>query len=86
MDKANFTNAVLQFLRRNNPEKPFDSIPTDENLFNIGMLESFSIPSLAMYLEKISQKKLPMENITIEAFYSIDSMFELLQVSYNENL
>ncbi len=73
--KDEFNAKILEFFES---EDKFDisNISVDDNLFNNGLLESFNIPKLILFIEEAREKPVDLQGINIEAFFTISSIYD----------
>lgn len=74
MKKAILEYVVDEYL----DEDDEDEFGTDSPLISSGIVDSFSMVSLKVFLEKKYQIKLPDDEATPEAFDTVDSIVELV--------
>lgn len=74
MTRERFEQAFLEFLRKRN-EAPALSVSAADNLFHLGLLDSFAIPHLITHLECALGTQLDLERGGLETFFSIERAF-----------
>jgi hypothetical protein len=74
MEREAFEAAFLEFLREKHGD-PTLTVSAHENLFNLGLLDSFALPQLIAYLEGALGRPLGLGRGGLEVFFSIDRAF-----------
>ncbi len=49
---------------------------SSDNLFDLGILESFDLPDLVAHIERVLGRPADLTSHRIETFYTLDSMYE----------
>jgi hypothetical protein len=76
MDRDSFTRAMRDFIRLVSGESAESAeVPTDLNLFDAGLLESFKLPRLVAFLTEELQLPVDLTQVGFESFYTIDRMY-----------
>ncbi len=75
MDEQEFHAKLIGFLRETEPAGAGATPGPDDNLFNLGLLESFSIPRVIQFLEELSGRPLALERAGIDAFLTSRSIY-----------
>lgn len=70
---------VLKYVINEYQEDEDDEITYDTPLISSGFVDSFSMVSLKVFLEKKFQIKIPDDKATPEAFDSVNSIVELVK-------
>lgn len=73
--KDEFNTKLLEFFEN---EDKFDvtGLTPDDNLFNKGVLESFNIPKLVLFIEEMRGLPIELQGVNIEAFFTMNSIYE----------
>jgi acyl carrier protein len=75
-----FKKVLVDYLRKEYLDEDSDQqITEDTKLISSGIIDSFSMVSLKMFLEKRFQIKIPDEKATPEAFDSVNNMIQMLK-------
>lgn len=74
MDRTHFTSALRAFIQRTSGDETTD-IPTDLNLFDAGLLESFKLARLVAFLSDELELDVDLTRVSFESFYTIDQMY-----------
>ncbi len=70
---------IIDYVKKEYLDEDSDQVITENTkLITSGIVDSFSMVSLKMFLEKKFQVKIPDEKATPEAFDSVDSIIKLL--------
>ena len=70
---------IIDYVKKEYLDQDSDQVITeDTKLISGGIVDSFSMVSLKMFLEKKFQVKIPDEKATPEAFDSVNNIIELL--------
>lgn len=75
MQRAQFIDAVSTFIRLQDTAAGVSEIPTDRNLFDLGLLESFKLPQLVAFLTDELRLDVDLTQVGMESFYTIDVMY-----------
>jgi acyl carrier protein len=71
---------IIDYIKKEYTEEDSDQqITEDTKLISSGIVDSFSMVSLKMFLEKKFQIKIPDEKATPEAFDSVNDILNLLK-------
>ena len=71
---------IIDYIKKEYTEEDSDQKITEETkLISSGIVDSFSMVSLKMFLEKKFQIKIPDEKATPEAFDSVNNIISLLK-------
>ena len=71
---------IIDYVKKEYLDEDSDQqITEDTKLISSGIVDSFSMVSLKMFLEKKFQVKIPDEKATPEAFDSVNSIINLLK-------
>ena len=71
---------IIDYIKKEYTEEDSDQqITEDTKLISSGIVDSFSMVSLKMFLEKKFQVKIPDEKATPEAFDSVNDILNLLK-------
>ena len=71
---------IIEYVKREYLDEDSDQVVTeDTKLISSGIVDSFSMVSLKMFLEKKFQIKIPDEKATPEAFDSVNDIVTLLR-------
>ena len=71
---------IIDYIKKEYTEEDSDQqITEDTKLISSGIVDSFSMVSLKMFLEKKFQVKIPDEKATPEAFDSVNNILSLLK-------
>ena len=79
MNKKDIVKDLLAYLKNGNPEiKNLPKIPMDESLVELGLMDSFGVVDIVLYIETKYQIKIHDDEITKEKFGSINKMVNLI--------
>jgi acyl carrier protein len=71
---------IIEYVKKEYLDEDSDQqITEDTKLISSGIVDSFSMVSLKMFLEKKFQVKIPDDRATPEAFDSVDNIINLLK-------
>jgi len=70
---------LIAFIRAEFLEDPTETIAADTKLISSGLIDSFSLVSLQLFIEKEFGKKIPAPVITAESFNTVRQMMEVIQ-------
>lgn len=71
---------IIEYVKKEYLDEDSDQVVTeDTKLISSGIVDSFSMVSLKMFLEKKFQIKIPDEKATPEAFDSVNNILTLLK-------
>jgi len=71
---------IIEYVKKEYLDEDSDQVVTeDTKLISSGIVDSFSMVSLKMFLEKKFQIKIPDEKATPEAFDSVNDIVKLLR-------
>lgn len=71
---------IIEYVKKEYVDEDSDQVVTeDTKLITSGIVDSFSMVSLKMFLEKKFQIKIPDEKATPEAFDSVNNIITLLK-------
>ena len=78
MDEKKVIEEIVDYLRTGNPLiSELASVPLDESLVELGLMDSFGVVEIISFLESKYQIKIEDEDITKERFGSIRKMAAL---------
>ena len=78
MDEKKVIEEIVDYLRTGNPLiSELASVPLDESLVELGLMDSFGVVEIISFLESKYQIKIEDEDITKEKFGSIRKMAAL---------
>lgn len=75
--RAEFDQRVLDFLAIQKDDPSITHLTGRANLFECGVLDSLGMVELIVFLEKLVASVIPVEELSITSFYSLDSMWAL---------
>jgi acyl carrier protein len=78
-DDKEMREAVLEYVIDEYVEDEDEEVTYDSPLISSGLVDSFSMVSLKVFLEKKYDIKLPDEEATPEAFDNVNSIVELVK-------
>ena len=71
---------IIEYVKKEYLDEDSDQVVTeDTKLISSGIVDSFSMVSLKMFLEKKFQVKIPDDKATPEAFDSVNNIINLLK-------
>ena len=76
MDRETFYQSIKEFLRTQSPDKEIDPIGEHDNLFDAGLLDSFNMIYLILFIEELSQKEIQLERYSPHHFHTIQRIFD----------
>ncbi|MBD3286747.1 acyl carrier protein [candidate division WOR-3 bacterium] len=81
MDDAKLREVVLEYVKEEyvEDEDEADELKADTPLISGGIVDSFSMVSLKVFLEKRYEIKIPDEDATPEAFDTVNKIVELVK-------
>jgi hypothetical protein len=74
MSKEAFVHELRKFIQQQDPVGASE-IPTNENLFDLGLLESFKLPTLVSFLTDNLNLNVDLSDVSMESLYTIDQMY-----------
>ena len=75
MDKETFRHLFSGFLKTLKPDKQIDSIPDDENLWDLGLLDSLTMVDLMVFLEEQVGVQLEVERLSPDVFHTVSGIY-----------
>ncbi len=73
-------HVIIDYIKKEYLDEDSDQVITaDTKLISSGIVDSFSMVSLKLFLEKKFQIKIPDEKATPEAFDSVNNIIKLVQ-------
>lgn len=76
MDRQAFRVTVLAFLRDVNPETSIDRVDDDDDLVELGYVDSLRVMELIVVLEETFGISIPLESIDPRAFHTVGGVYE----------
>ncbi|KYF91087.1 hypothetical protein BE20_36945 [Sorangium cellulosum] len=76
MTREAFYENIIRYIAHQAALPPGWSCQSSDNLFDLGVLESFDLPGLVAHIERMLDKRADLAARQIEVFYTIDSMYE----------
>lgn len=80
MDKASFFKAASEFILANGSgadELPPDTVvPTDGNLFDLGLVTSYSMLRLVSFVEELSGQEIDILNSDISRLFTLEGIYD----------
>jgi len=76
MERDLFYSELTKFLKERNPEIKDIQIEENTNLIQEGILDSFSVVELIMFIEKTSNKRLEVERLNSKSIESLSGIYE----------
>jgi hypothetical protein len=76
MTPQSFRDNIIGYLRHQASLPPDWSCQGGDNLFDLGVLESFDLPALVAHIERLLDRPADLSSRQIEVFYTLDSMYE----------
>ncbi len=76
MKRDEFRSLLAEYLRTSGRLAGQWSYDDNDDLFEIGLLESFDLPNLVDFLQGVSQSPLDLGAHRIEVFATVDSMYQ----------
>ncbi len=70
---------LIAFITAEFLEDPTEKIEADTKLISSGLIDSFSLVSLQVFIEKQFGKKIPAPLITAESFNTVRQMIQVIQ-------
>lgn len=71
-----FSTQFRAWLAEFNPDVDPATLTDEENLFDAGVLDSFSVVSVVMFVEQFRGSELHLEDASIESFSSLDRIYD----------
>ena len=69
---------LIEFIREEFLSNPATVITPDTKLISSGLIDSFSLVSLQIFIEKEFGKRIPAPRITAESFDTVRQMIEII--------
>ena len=69
---------LIEFIREEFLSNPAAVITPDTKLISSGLIDSFSLVSLQVFIEKEFGKRIPAPRITAESFDTVRQMIEII--------
>ncbi len=69
---------LIEFIREEFLSNPATVITPDTKLISSGLIDSFSLVSLQVFIEKEFGKRIPAPRITAESFDTVRQMIEII--------
>ena len=82
MQRDEFDKQVQEFLRAINAEAGNHEFPAvigpDDNLFDMGLVTSFSVIRMIVFIEEISGTTIELSDHELERFYTLRGLYDLV--------
>lgn len=80
MDRDTFLNELRGFLAELNPTGAarVASLGATDNLFDLGLVSSFSMVRLIVFIQTLTGVPLEVQGRPLEAFYTLDGLYRLV--------
>ncbi|MFE9279557.1 phosphopantetheine-binding protein [Paenibacillus glucanolyticus] len=75
MGKERFYQIVMDFVAQNKPLSMTETLQEDTDLFETGLLDSFSVIEFIMYLENATNKEMPAAEFTLDNIKTMHSIY-----------
>ena len=83
MERDAFYKAISEFIADLAAERTGEAVTTaigeDENLFDLGLVNSFTIIQMIVYLEELTGISIDLSEHSLESFYTIRGIYSLVQ-------
>lgn len=74
--REEFVREFGAWVKELNPDIDPSELRADENLFDAGVLDSFSVLRVIMFVEQLRGAEVDLEEANIESFSSLDRIYE----------
>ncbi|NOK15688.1 hypothetical protein [Corallococcus carmarthensis] len=76
MTREEFQANIIQYLATQASLPEGWSCGPKENLFDLGVLESFDLPRLVAHIERMLDRRADLKSRRSEVFFTLDTMYE----------
>jgi hypothetical protein len=76
MTRESFHSSIVNYLAKRAALPADWSCASTDNLFDLGVLESFDLPNLVLHIERTLGRDADLMSQRVEVFYTLDSMYE----------
>ncbi|PWW06130.1 acyl carrier protein [Paenibacillus cellulosilyticus] len=81
MDSIAFYEKFTAYVKELNTSKDIAAIEPQDNLFELGYVDSMNMVNIIMFLEELRGEEIALEKYELRTFYTMESMYqELLAV------
>ncbi|MEV4211208.1 hypothetical protein [Micromonospora sp. NPDC049662] len=81
MDKAAFYRNTSEFVLANRPDSgepaPMAEVPANENLFDLGLVTSYSMLELVNFVEQLSGREIDILNSDITRLFTLEGIYDV---------
>ena len=75
LDRAEFTSRFGEFVASIDPDRSLATVGPDDNLFDAGVLDSFTVVKVIVFLEELVGEPIDLQEASIESFASLNSIY-----------
>ena len=75
LDRAEFTSRFGDFIAAIDEERSVTTVGPDDNLFDAGVLDSFTVVKVIVFLEELVGRPIDLQDASIESFASLNSIY-----------
>lgn len=73
--REEFYKLCTEFLNKLNDEIASKDVPADSNLFENGIIDSFGLTELLIFIQEITKKEIPFEQLSLKKVSSLSSLY-----------
>jgi acyl carrier protein len=75
LDRAEFTSNFAKFIAGIDTERSIDAVGPDDNLFDAGVLDSFTVVKVIVFLENLVGQPVDLQGATIDSFATLNDIY-----------
>jgi acyl carrier protein len=76
LDRTEFTSRFGEFVSGVDEERSIATLGPDDNLFDAGVLDSFTVVKVIVFLEHLVGRPVDLQEASIESFASLNSIYD----------
>jgi acyl carrier protein len=76
LDRDEFTSAFADFIAGIDAERSIPTVRPGDNLFDAGVLDSFTVMRVIVFLENLVDRPVDLQDANIESFATIDDIYK----------
>lgn len=76
LDRTGFTATFAEFIAGIDAEQPVAEVGPKDNLFDAGVLDSFSVVKVIVFLENLVGRPVDLQAASIESFATMDDIYD----------
>lgn len=76
LDRMEFTSRFGEFISGVDQDRSVGTVGPDDNLFDAGVLDSFTVVKVIVFLERLLGRPVDLQDASIESFASLNSIYD----------